>query len=829
VLSSAAANAVRGRVSQIFSTTFSQVAYIATVQNTLVVEYVPQPGTTLLLSPTATVQNTLVVEYVPNTGTFAGPTAQLLVSENLRIRQGTGAEIIPVALGNTSLKLRIRMGEGGAIFDPATQTRFKFYVKGVEFTKWVAPNSASGDVQLNFTPRARMTLFQVKNRPNAIYNFPTHRTTLALPFTVGNPTMTVVSAATFPSDNFLVKVDNEYFWVYARVGNVLSVTPGYYSSTPASHLAGATVDHQIVSADFVPPMPFFPEVGMPVVIWYYDGDYCDMPHRTNKWVKQFAGQIYEVASSYQSDVTSEVKFDINLSGFDYTLQRRVIKAKYPRLQFPTLNAIMQDIAVHYLTPEGLTWVDAPVDVAMTGDVEFNNITLLEALQNLANLTNYNLRVDNDRNVRIFDLPSAVTAAPFDVREVTVGPQSEIFRDLKVLQSRALYRNQQRISGIFAVQSNTLTLTYNAGVDEATPFFKQWQLNTFVDGSGTNVRAPFLIDTTYDGQVQRIVEIRLNGVPQPFYVVGDPAPASYKWTVMSNNTIQLLYDVLTPSFNWPKAGDVLTVVIEIPSGSPPPDLISDPTEIALRQSIEGFGTGIYEAVEDFSTYTDAAVVLQYAQALLARYNRMGSEITFDTDTVDWDPGQSCMVNLPKLNILTDTLYKVESMSWREEAMTLLRTSLKVSNTIAQRDGIAAFSRLIKRLSNQSKPSTDVAMFNLAASSSPSVANTGIEVGVNVTNAFPVRQKSVSVRDIAVTFKSATAVSGASVKFNLKRNGLLINQYPVEIPVGNLGGTLLTYGGPWLQSNLFEGDLITIDIVQISSNAVTDVSVVLRGFV
>jgi hypothetical protein len=815
-------------VSLIFATAFFQYTYTVTGSTTLTIEYVPFAGGSITLTAGTTGSNTLSEEYVPSPGGFAAEAVTATTPSNIRLRQGAGMAITPVAVSTLSNKIRVRMGTGMAVFDPTLTSRFKFYIKGVEVTQWVVPSSASGDVQLNFTPRARMVMEQVENLPNAIYPFPTHQTTLAAAFTVGDPTVLATNATSWPAGNFLIKVDNEYMWVYNRIGNVLYVTPGYYSTTAVSHAAGAPLAHQIVSADFVPPMPFFPEVGMPVDIWHYDGDYCEMPHRTNRWIKQFSGQLYEVAAGYKSDVTSTVRFDIALSGYDFTLQRRVIKATYPQLQFPTLNAIMRDIALHYLTPEGLTWVDAPVDVAMTGDVTFNNITLLEALQNLANLTNYNLRVDNDRNVRIFDLPAAVTLAPFDIRENTSGPQGEVWRDAKLLQSRALYRNQQRIAGTFAVQSTVLTLTYTAGVDEAIPFFKQWQLNTFVDPSGTNIRAPFLIDTTYDGQVQRIVEIRLNGVPQPFYVVGDPPTPGYKWTVMSNNTIQLLYDVLTPSFTWPKAGDVLTVLIEVPAGSPPPDLISDPAEIALRQSIEGFGTGIYEAVEDFSTYSDGAIVLQYAQALLDRFKKMGSELTFETETVNWDPGQSCIVNLPKLNVPVDTLYKVESMSWREDSMTLLRTSVKVSNTIAQRDGITAFSRLIKRLQNQAKPTTDVAMFNLAVSTSPSVANPGIEVGVNVTNSFIVRQKSVAVKDVAITFKANSAVLGAPVRLRLRRNGLPINQNPIEIPVGQLANTLVLYSGPWLQPNVFQDDLITVDILQVSSTAVTDVTVTLRGF-
>lgn len=75
----------------------------------------------------------------------------------------------------------------------------------------------------------------------------TAKSTLASGFTIGGSTLTLASSggAAFPATGpFAIKIDNEYFIVGTRSGDVLSsLTPAAEGSTAANHSLGATVTH----------------------------------------------------------------------------------------------------------------------------------------------------------------------------------------------------------------------------------------------------------------------------------------------------------------------------------------------------------------------------------------------------------------------------------------------------------------------------------------------------------------------------------------------------------------------------------------------------------
>lgn len=729
--------------------------------------------------------------------------------------------------------LILRQGSGGSIINAATaKGTYRLYIRGADFTPYVMPGSINGDIELNFTARASITLSEHRNAPNALAVMSFSYGILNSGIDADDTVISLVDGSLLPASNFIFKLNTEYVWVYNRSGNTLFVNRGYNGSVPASHSSGTYGYQMHAMPDFVPPLPFFPQTGMPVEIWYYDG-LANVPHRTNKWWKIFGGQLNSVTSQFKYHVTDPAReFGLSCTGYDYTLQRRVIKQTYSIFQYPTLNAVLAHINENYLIPEGLTLIPAPVDVPLNGDLIFDNIPLNEALDRLCEATGYDRATDFDRNVRIYDRPAAIDTAPHDITEDTTGPNGELWANLKVTESRGLYRNTQRIAGTYSLTSTTITKTYTVGLYQTTPFFAQWQNYPYTIGvfPFEILRAAYLTDFEYNGQITRIVEIRLNGQIQQWYTLGDPAPETFQWTSLSTNSVDLIFNTIGyPIEQWPEAGDTLTVTFEVATGTPPPTLVQNQTEIDNRKAIEGFGTGIYEAVEDFGNFDNADIVLQYAQALLARFGVMGLDITLDTLITGFMPGQQINVHLPSLNIPDLISCKVESISWTFEQNILLRYALKVSNAIQQRDSIAAFSRLIKRIRKAQKPVTDVAMWTVAPSG-PNQINPGAAVGLSQGNPWPVRQKNITVQDIA--FIAKTPPTGQDIRYRIMRNGVSLTQFPITAEANN--GALQVFSGPWAgdgsSPTLVLGDILTLDILQVGIlQPGANITIVVRGSV
>lgn len=73
---------------------------------------------------------------------------------------------------------------------------------------------------------------------------------LATSINAGSPSLTVLSALSFPATPFRVVVDQEIMICTALLGNTLTVTRGTEGTAAASHAAGAIVTQSVTAADF---------------------------------------------------------------------------------------------------------------------------------------------------------------------------------------------------------------------------------------------------------------------------------------------------------------------------------------------------------------------------------------------------------------------------------------------------------------------------------------------------------------------------------------------------------------------------------------------------
>ena len=80
---------------------------------------------------------------------------------------------------------------------------------------------------------------------------------------------------------------------------------------------------------------------------------------------------------------------------------------------------------------------------------------------------------------------------------------------------------------------------------------------------------------------------------------------------------------------------------------------DPVSVADRVTNEG-GTGLYESIEDKTSIDTKIAATDYANALLRRYAKIGTALSFDTYVADYQAGQLVNVNIPEHGINEDML-------------------------------------------------------------------------------------------------------------------------------------------------------------------------------
>jgi len=549
---------------------------------------------------------------------------------------------------------------------------------------------------------------------------------------------------------------------------------------------------------------YTPAVGERVLIQYYDD---------GTWRRIFAGTI-ETVEYYRVPHSTHQFASVSATDYGRALSRRLVNMKFPAANFGSLNSILSWIEQRFLLQEGLTWKQYPDPGVQIGDLEFSYAPLNEVLTKLAEICNLQWMVDFDGNLHVADFPSMVQLAPIELTEDTTGPNSQTWRDLVVRRSRGLYRNVQFVKSTFTVTSRVVTETYVVPINEFA--VEPVLIERFFDGY-------FLKDRRYFGNVLKVNRIWENGVEVPFR---DPYrginPPNPKWELIWENDIQL-YQAY-PRYEPLPNGSTLTIEFVVRNDAPPAVEERDSSEISYRSSIEG-GSGIYEAYEEVFDVEDPASVQAIAQALLERFGKLGLEVEFETLRFGLFPGQRLPANLPSYGVEEDLT--IESTSMRELSPRVLSTQVKASNIIQQRDALAAFQRLVRKLRRAPQRTYNEIVFVLAETI-PGITNPGLTTGTNMTSPYPLRSKMTLV-EVSAIFKQPP--QGADILINIRADGQSIFPSGVYLryPAGETG-TVSQTSFRDAPLTLNAGTVLTIDVVQIGTTFPgMDGTVVVRGAV
>lgn len=562
-----------------------------------------------------------------------------------------------------------------------------------------------------------------------------------------------------------------------------------------------------------------PPTGGEVLLFYYDAD-------TSQWQRLFGGKVANSKVRMHA-IGPQRYWDVSCSDYASTLSRRFVNKKYPSAQYGTFNSIMRDLQSSILAVEGITWVERADPGVTIGDIEFNYISAKDALDQLVGMVQWEWQCDFHKNLFAYDRPAETETCPYVIKQ----DNTELWRDAEVLEDLGMYRNRQLIKANFSQTTSVLTKDYVWGVDDLVPYQVQWN-------SG------ILVDRTYYGKLRRIISVKHNGVEQLWFLqdqssISDPqitghpeqggaATAGWQWMQIWNNDLQLVWNVSDPVIGpqQPTSG-TLTVTFEIINDLPEPVVVEDLAEIAARRAVEG-GSGIYEAVEEVVDIQDRATLVQYAQGLLDRFKVTSKSLTVTVDNkFGFHPGQALAVHLPTLNIPVETEFTIDSVSLEEIQATVLQTTISASNKIQQRDALASFDRLMKRLRKPANKVQSTITFHLAETI-PGIANPGLDTGTNMTVEY-IARRNITLVDVVVFFK--TPPTGSDAVFDIKAGGVSIfpGGYTFNCPAGT---TELVRHSTFNNAPLTitKDTRVTIDVLQVGSDQPgKDCTIVITGWV
>jgi hypothetical protein len=305
--------------------------------------------------------------------------------------------------------------------------------------------------------------------------------------------------------------------------------------------------------------------------------------------------------------------------FDQLARRKIVAAVY---EGDTLATIAADLVTNYLAAEGVTPGTIETGPVITKAV-FNYRTVADALDELAQLTGFSWWIDHSRALHFRS--RAAIVSPW---AITAG--NKPYRGLSIKRSRYQYRNAQYV---------------RAGTDLAASAAE------VLVGDGTrrtfNVSLPVgavptIEVNTGSGYVAKTVGA--NGVAsgvQYYYNIGrtEITQSTSETVLASTHLLRVTYEGQLP------------IIVRS----------DDAAEQATRAAAEGFGSGIYEAIDDQPEIDDGDLALDHAAALLRRYGSPPVTITFETDTAGLDAGQLLTITLADHGI--DDTFLIESISIR----------------------------------------------------------------------------------------------------------------------------------------------------------------------
>ena len=331
---------------------------------------------------------------------------------------------------------------------------------------------------------------------------------------------------------------------------------------------------------------------------------------------------------------------------DALTDRAMVAAAY---EDETLQAIAQDIvATSSLAAAGVTATDY-VDVGPTLTITFNYLPASQCFDALCEASGFSWWIDADKKLHLQAKASVV--APFAMSDA--DPRCTW---LKVSRRKTNYRNVQYV---------------RAGVELTSS-----RVESFV---GDSERKTF----TLAYPVGVVPSAAVNGTPKTIGIQGVETSKDWYWNKGSNE--------ITQDDGASALADTDTLAITYQGQYPIIVSARNESEIAARAAVEG-GTGEYVSVDSDPNINSAAVALDKANALLARYGSIEDVVEWETWESGLRPGQLMSLSFAKHNLSGEFLIEsVQARSRDDVNCSLIYTVRALSG-----DGVGGWTKFYQKL-------------------------------------------------------------------------------------------------------------------------------------
>lgn len=336
----------------------------------------------------------------------------------------------------------------------------------------------------------------------------------------------------------------------------------------------------------------------------------------------FGGLVHDFSERIAPGSGVARSFSVQCVDYTILLDRRVINVEYTTL---TLHAVVQDLVTTYLAADGVTLDPTMETGPLLEHLVFPDIAISGALNELSELTGFQWYIDYSKVLHVFS--QAYFSAPYALNDLAY------WRDLEVTRSLGRYRNLQIV---------------RAGDDISDVQTEEFH--------GDGKQPSF----TTSMPVALAPTVRVNAIAKTVGVLNVDSGKDWYWNAGSNQISQ------EPAAAKLLGSDTLTVLYQ--GLFPIKNKARAQKAITDRIAVEGFGTGVYEAVEDAQEINRLSLATDKAVGLLRRYAQIPPTLTFTTKQDGYRSGQILSVHLLKHTLTGSYLIQ------RVEIATLSTTEL-----------------------------------------------------------------------------------------------------------------------------------------------------------
>ena len=336
----------------------------------------------------------------------------------------------------------------------------------------------------------------------------------------------------------------------------------------------------------------------------------------------FAGTIDSIDE--EIDPAETVRFKrVACVDYNQIADRHLVAYVYqPDDLTPTLYAgdVIKDIVARFFIYGGVTEGIDTSNVEDGPEIEkfvFNYVPASQAFDDIAELTGYIWYIDYEK--KLYFTPRDKYEAP-----IVIGGKTQNWRNMKITESRDLYRNRQIVRAGTALTDPRIDTVVAAEADQKL------------------FEVPFPVGTAS--------AVTVNSVAKTLGVNGLHEGRDFYWSYGSN--------VLTAEIA-PGVGAVIALTYQGMFQILVDERID--AEILARRALEG-GTGVYEAIADDPAINMQPVAVQKALAYLRKHGVIPQTVRFETDCPGLRPGQ--LITIKFVSAGLNDYYLIESVNMRD---------------------------------------------------------------------------------------------------------------------------------------------------------------------